>query len=189
MTPRVRVVAVQNTTGGRVVSNVTKLRVVSAKSKAALRKAGVVVTRKRQTHAEASEQRLFVKRWRMDPRTRDLPATSVPSGAHMSQLQATLMKADGLDRGVPDWMLFVPPTVLTSDGKVYIFNPQHFPIGLALEFKRATNKAGTAKPSATSDDQRRWHANLRQNGWRVETVTSAESAWAIVTDYLSLKAP
>ena len=37
MTPRVRVVAVQNTTGGRVVTNVTKLKVVSVKSKSALR--------------------------------------------------------------------------------------------------------------------------------------------------------
>ena len=32
-----RIVRVQNTTGGRVVTNVTKLRVVSAKSKSALR--------------------------------------------------------------------------------------------------------------------------------------------------------
>ena len=37
MTPRVRVVPVQNTTSGRVVTNVTKLRVVSVKSKSALR--------------------------------------------------------------------------------------------------------------------------------------------------------
>ena len=37
MTPRVRVQAVQNTTSGRVVHTVTKLRVVSAKSKSALR--------------------------------------------------------------------------------------------------------------------------------------------------------
>ena len=36
MTPRVRVVAVQNTTSGRVVTNVTKLRVVSSKSNVAL---------------------------------------------------------------------------------------------------------------------------------------------------------
>ena len=37
MTPRVRVVPVQNTTSGRVVTEATKLRVVSSKSKAALR--------------------------------------------------------------------------------------------------------------------------------------------------------
>ena len=68
MTPRVRVVAVQNTTSGRVVTNVTKLRVVSAKSKAALReRAFLTLLAQAGLPVPIPEFRFDkVRRWRID---------------------------------------------------------------------------------------------------------------------------
>lgn len=128
-------------------------------------------------YLEAREQRLFVKRWRLDPRTKHLPATAVPNGVRTSPIQAALAKADGMEAGVPDWLLFEcepwPTKPLTKDYHNYD--------GLALEFKRPDGK-GKVSPA-----QADWHYKLRANGWRVEVVTSAEQAWAVVTDYLGLE--
>lgn len=118
-------------------------------------------------HTEAQQQRLFVKRWRLDPRTRDLPATAIPLGMRTSALQATLAKADGASKGAPDWLCF-------QQG-VEAWN------GLALEFKRPDGKG------RVSPEQKVWHQQLRHNGWRVEIVTSAEQAWAVVEDYFNFK--
>lgn len=117
-------------------------------------------------HPEAIEQRLFIRRWRLDPRTTNLPACAIPNGGLRGKREAALMKAEGVDRGVPDWMLFEP----SPAGHV----------GLALEFKAP----GTGRVSA---DQRRWHEALRARGWRVEVVTSAHAAWQVaVVEYLTL---
>jgi hypothetical protein len=134
-----------------------------------------MATRKKPKYLEAAAQRLFVKRWRLDPRTRDLPATAVPNGVRTSPIQAALAKADGMEAGVPDWLLFQcePVKPLT---KVYCEWD-----GLALEFKSPTGK-GRVSPA-----QQQWHERLRDNGWRVEIVTSAEDAWRIVCDYLGLE--
>lgn len=121
-------------------------------------------------HLEAIEQRLFVKRWRLDPRTKDLPACAIPNGMRASATQAKLAKADGMSAGVPDWMCFEPST--TTDGWGLPL------VGCALEFKRPD---GTGR---LSDSQKWWHSHLRDAGWRVEVVTTAEEAWGVVAEYL-----
>ncbi len=139
-------------------------------------------------HLEAIEQRLFVKRWRLDPRTRDLPACAIPNGVRLTAIQAALAKADGLTAGAPDWLCFTGRSFTDGDARGAVYHIYGLPtyVGLALEFKRATNKAGGSAPSRTSPEQAAWHADLRANGWRVEVVTSAEAAWAIVADYLGI---
>ena len=127
--------------------------------------AGKKAPRKRPQHLESVEQRLFVKRWRADPRTRDLPGCAVPNGGRRSIREAVTLKAEGTEPGVPDWLCFVPSRV---DGT-------H---GIALEFKSPTGKG------RVSDTQKHWHALLRKYGWRVEIVTTAHDAWAVVTHHL-----
>lgn len=121
---------------------------------------------------EAHEQRLFVKRWRLDPRTRDLPASAIPSGGKRDVKTAMWMKADGLERGLPDWMLW-HANVGADDYTMRRY------VGLALEFKAPS----TGRVSA---DQARWHGMLREQGWRVEVVTNAGAAWGLVREYLNL---
>lgn len=140
-----------------------------------------MATRKKPRYLEALGQRLFVKRWRLDPRTRALPATAVPNGVRTSPIQAALAKADGMEAGVPDWLLFAKgwAVIAVDDGEERIKDCYQ---GLALEFKRPDGK-GRVSPA-----QQAWHEKLRANGWRVEVVTSAEQAWEVVCDYLGLEA-
>lgn len=128
--------------------------------------------RRRPRHLESHEQRLFVQRFRLDPRTRDLPACAVPNGGLRSPREAAIMKAEGVEPGVPDWLLFAPQRILPN--AVSILGAY----GLALEFKSPTGKG------RVTDHQKRWHALLRNSGWRVEIVTSAADAWRIVLDHL-----
>jgi hypothetical protein len=121
----------------------------------------------RRKHLEAAEQRLFVQRWRLDPRTCDLPACAIPNGGKRGAREAALMKAEGVSAGAPDWVLFV------ARGGSH---------GLALEFKSPTGK-GRQSPA-----QKEWAERLWEQGWRYEVVTSAHSAWGVVSDYLRLEA-
>lgn len=138
------------------------------------------------SYGEFAEQALFAQRLVLDPRTRDLPWTSMLTGANLTVVQASLAKRKGVRRGVPDWMLFtrggpgwkqvdsrmLPPGVTYFEGLRFC--------GLALEFKTKATR------TRTSDDQRLWHGWLAANGWRVEVVTSAAEAWKVTTDYLGL---
>jgi hypothetical protein len=123
--------------------------------------------RRKPQHLEAIEQRLFVKRWRTDPRTRAHPACAVPNGGRRSAREASLMKAEGVEAGVPDWLCFWP----SFDKRA---------VGLAIEFKSPTGKG------RVSDNQKRWHELLRNAGWRVEIVTTAADAWRVVTSHLGI---
>jgi hypothetical protein len=123
-------------------------------------------------HLEAIEQRLFVRRWRMDPRTRDRLACAVPNGGKRGIREAALMKAEGVERGVPDWLLLEPSGVRPD-------LPEWW--ALAIEFKSPDRKG------RLSVDQMRWHNGLRENGWQVRVVTSAAEAWAAVADYLGFR--
>jgi hypothetical protein len=125
-------------------------------------------TRKRPQYLEAIEQRLFIRRYRLDARTRDVPACAVPNGGKRSAREAALLKAEGVEAGVPDWLCFAPGT----DGRS---------IGLALEFKSPTGKG------RLSDNQKRWAELLRKVGWRVEIVTTAKDAWSVVTSHLGIE--
>jgi hypothetical protein len=125
------------------------------------------VPRKKPQHLEAIEQRLFVQRWRLDPRTRDLPACAIPNGGRRGAREAALMKAEGVVAGAPDWVLLVGRGGQT---------------GLALEFKSPT---GTGR---VSEAQEIFHTRLADHGWRVEIIQSAAAAWQVVTEYLGLEA-
>lgn len=147
-------------------NSVLALALAAAKGKAKPNTRGTA--RRKPRHLEAEEQRLFVKRWRMDPRTRVYPACAVPNGGKRSAREAVLMKAEGVEPGVPDWLCFQPNTTYN---------------GLALEFKSPTGKG------RVSDTQKHWHSLLRNAGWRVDIVTSAHDAWRVVTEYLSIDYP
>jgi hypothetical protein len=123
----------------------------------------VLKPRKRPQYLEAIEQRLFIKRLRLDPRTKDLPWCSVPNGGKRSPREAALLKAEGVQAGVPDWLCFVRMSEIN---------------GLAIEFKSPTGK-GKVSPA-----QKVWHDNLRREQWLVYICTTAEEAWRITAEYL-----
>jgi len=123
--------------------------------------------RKKPRYLEALEQRLFIKRLRLDPRTKDLPWCSVPNGGKRSPREAALLKAEGVQAGVPDWLCFEPVQI---DDLVW-----H---GLAIEFKSPTGKG------RVSEAQDNWHEMLRENKWVVDVCTSAEQAWTRTMEYL-----
>ena len=128
----------------------------------------VLKPRKRPQYLEAIEQRLFIKRLRLDPRTKDLPWCSVPNGGKRSPREAALLKAEGVQAGVPDWMCFVP-----------FCPPDDYQLtGLAIEFKSPTGKG------RLSDSQKVWHEQLAQAGWSVRVCTSAIEAWLVVEGWL-----
>ena len=124
--------------------------------------------RKKPRYLEALEQRLFIKRLRLDPRTKDLPWCSVPNGGKRSPREAALLKAEGVQAGVPDWLCF--HAVQIAD---LVWH------GLAIEFKSPTGKG------RVSDSQAHWHEMLRDNGWDVHICTTAEEAWHVLMTYLS----
>ena len=123
---------------------------------------GLRPMRRRPRHLESAEQRLFVQRWRMDPRTRNLPACAVPNGGLRTPREAVILKAEGVEAGVPDWLCLCP----------------HGPYsGLAIEFKSPTGKG------RITEHQARWHLMLRGAGWHVIVATSAQDAWDAVKSY------
>lgn len=132
--------------------------------------------RRRSSHRESEEQRLFVARWRLDPRTRDLPACAIPNAGRRSKVTGGILKAEGMSRGVPDWLCF-HGRVGGAEGSAGDAR------GLALEFK---SPDGSGR---LTDDQRWWHAELCVRGWRVEIVTTAAEAWRVVVGYLRLREP
>ncbi len=125
----------------------------------------ILKPRKRPQYLEAIEQRLFIKRLRLDPRTKDLPWCSVPNGGKRSPREAALLKAEGVQAGVPDWLCFVRTPGYS---------------GLAIEFKSPTGKG------RLSESQEAWHEKLRHEYWDVRICTTAEEAWQITMEYLFL---
>lgn len=118
------------------------------------------------TYLEALEQRLFIKRFRLDPRTRGCLACAVPNGGRRDKVTAVKLKAEGVERGVPDWLLFEHG----KDGAV----------GLALEFKSPTGR-GKSTP-----EQKAWQKRLEALGWRVRIVLSAQEAWVTTLRHLGI---
>jgi hypothetical protein len=118
---------------------------------------------------ESEQQRLFVARFRLDPRTRDWPACAIPNGGRRGKVEASILKAEGVSAGAPDWMCFRNARE-RQDGTRWN--------GVALEFKTATGR--------TSPEQRAWHTALEAEGWRVVVVRSADEAWAVLCDTYGL---
>lgn len=119
-------------------------------------------------HLESQEQRLFVARVRLDPRTRDLPCAAVPNGGKRGVVEASILKGEGVSPGVPDWLCFVAERGAWANRFV----------GLALEFKSPSGRG------RLTDAQRAWHTMLRANQWRVEIVTNHDEAFTILLHHL-----
>lgn len=103
-----------------------------------------------------------MKRFQLDPRTRDWPACAIPNGGRRGKIEAARLKAEGVSPGAPDWICF-------KDNGIDF-------VGLALEFKSPTGKG------RLTEHQRRWHRALQDEGWRVAVVTSTEEAWSVLRD-------
>lgn len=88
---------------------------------------------------------------------------SIPNGARMSPSVAKTMKAEGMEPGVPDWML--PVRCGNSSG-------------LAIEFK-----APGRKPT---DEQSRFAAMLVEQRWFYRLCYSVDDAIDVVSRYLRL---
>lgn len=116
-------------------------------------------------HIEAA----VLMRW-VEGQTRAHPElaffAAVPNGGHRSRKTAKALKAEGVRRGVPDYLFPVA-------------RGQH--PGLAIELKTATGR--------TSPEQRAWLAHLRAQGWRAEVARGWEQARDLITDYLAADAP
>lgn len=126
------------------------------------------------SYREGHEQALFAKRMALDPRTRELAWSATMTGVNLGVRVAAMRKAQGVRRGVPDFLLY-------ERGGTYAYPVLALsapPVGLALEFKSPDGKG------RVSDEQAWWHNRLRQNGWRVAVVTNAFEAWGQVADYL-----
>ena len=117
---------------------------------------------------ESVEQALFVKRVRLDPRTRGLLWCAVPNGGTRHPREAANLQRQGVVAGVPDLLFFEP----TRDKTL------HYRVGLAIEMKRRPNKV--------SPEQREWLSGLDARGWSTSVCYSAEEAWTTLTDYLGI---
>jgi hypothetical protein len=112
-------------------------------------------------HDEAVQQRLFIKRVRLDPRTKDLLIWSTPNGGKRGKREAALLKAEGALAGVPD---------------IFVAVPRWGSHGLFLEFKSATGKLSPA--------QRKISETLKLDGYQFAVVRSAVEAWEQLMVYL-----
>jgi hypothetical protein len=90
---------------------------------------------------------------------------AVPNGGKRSRKTAVDLKAEGVRRGVPD----------------YLWPELRGPyVGLAIELKTDTGRP--------TPEQRAWLAHLRSRGWRAEIARGWEQARDLVLDYLALDA-
>lgn len=120
--------------------------------------------------SESQIQRAFVDWCRMsESRYPALKlAFAVPNGSYRHIATAVRAKREGQRAGVPDWILPVCNAALFNRNTHY---------SLMLEFKRPGQRA--------SREQKQYHSLARIYGHRVEIVTSAEQAIAIVKEHLA----
>jgi hypothetical protein len=91
----------------------------------------------------------------------------VPNGGARDVITGAKLKASGVKRGVPDYILFV------ARGEYH---------GLAIELKRL--RGGTLSP-----EQKEWLNDLRSEGWRAEVCCGHTAAWRVLEDYLGALMP
>lgn len=95
---------------------------------------------------------------------------AVPNGGKRNVITATLIKNEGVKRGVPDWLC--PVNVLcTADGSRYY--------GLAIEFKARLGKI--------SPEQNEYCNLLIEEGWYVRICRSTQEAIDVVKFYFDMK--
>ena len=126
--------------------------------------------------SEHSEQRELVKRLRR----RGILLAAVPNGAHLrgGGRAAAQLKAEGLSPGVPDLLIFDPPTeleilseyerdlvgalqALSPAARARVLAMAQCGPGACIELKKSD---GGREPSGSAV-QRRWGALLRARGW------------------------
>ena len=94
----------------------------------------------------------------------DILIYSIPNGGYRHYKEAARLKAEGVTAGVPD--LFIAKATAKHSG-------------LYLEFKTAKGRV--------SDKQKYIIEKLRDEGYCVEIVRSADAAWEVLLKYLSEK--
>ena len=112
------------------------------------------------TPYEATEQQWLVEWLR---RRGGVLFAAVPNGGERNPREGMALRRQGVSAGVPD---------------ILIFEARQGAHGLAIEMKRV--RGGTVTPQ-----QRRWHADLRERGWRVEVCRGHEAAIVVLNEYLS----
>ena len=115
-------------------------------------------------HIESHLQQVCVKWARLQfPVCREL-LFSVPNGAHLSKIQANILKGEGMKAGVAD-LLFLHPS---ADGRY---------CGLAIEFKWGKNRQ--------SEAQKAWQKALESLGcYRYAVVYSFDEFKELINNYL-----
>lgn len=86
---------------------------------------------------------------------------AVPNGGARAISTALRLKAEGVNPGIPDWILPVPRKSHT---------------GLAIEFKRPGGRATPIQQEKIN--------HLRSEGWQVHVLTDWEAAKNVVIEYL-----
>lgn len=87
---------------------------------------------------------------------------AIPNGGKRSRKVGGELKAEGVRRGVPDYLMPV------ARGEY---------VGLAIELKTATGRP--------SPEQRQWLAHLEAQGWHAVVARGWEQAWDVVRDYMA----
>ena len=113
---------------------------------------------KKQILSEHMEQALYVQ-W---CRRAGYPVFAIPNGGARHVAVAAKLKLEGVSAGVPD--LFVPVPI----GQCH---------GLFVEMKRR-------KGSSTSSEQKKWHAILRKQGYKVAIAKGKDEAIAKTLKYI-----
>ena len=85
---------------------------------------------------------------------------AVPNGGARDVRTGAKMKAEGVKRGVPDYLM------PARNGAIH---------GLAVELK--------AKGGKLAPEQREWLAALQSQGWRCVVAYGADEAWAAIRQY------
>ena len=139
--------------------------------------------RPRRCYAESREQQAFVERLRLHRDSgadwRLWLACAYPGGAwygEHAERRAAIMRAEGLEPGVPDYELKCPNFNIREQ---QVLIGERLYVGLALEFKKPGSTA-----SALSEAQERWRDYMRRAGWCWEMPTTADEAWRMLCLYL-----
>ena len=88
----------------------------------------------------------------------------IPNGGKRNVREAAMLKAAGVKAGVPDLFLPVPR------GRFF---------GLWIELKHGANKA--------TDLQKKWIADLKEQGYMAEVAVGSEAAIQLLKDYMEME--